>query len=426
MRKVGLRVITITLLLVMAYVSNPVIEAAKPKTVTLKFWHLWTTPAETNKVAIDQVLANFKKAYPHIKVEVDAVENETYKTKIKTAIAANEAPDVFFTWGGGFSKPFVDAGKLLDLTPYLKDGTSKKLVGGTLTYQTYNGKVYALPFALWAGIMYCNQSLFEKYNVKIPGTFKELLAAVSVFRSKGITPLEVGEKDRWPGMFYQNILAVRTAGTKLSNNALAKKASFNQRAFIQSAELLKQLVKAGAFESGCLGITRDESEANFRLGKAAMYYNGSWVAGSLNQQQAPDVYGKIVARNFPVVEGSNGEPNGFLGGAVDAFAVNAGTKHPKEAVLFVKYVAEQQAKIGYQIGALLPAWKVQVDESKLPELTVQISKLIKGATGFVLAWDTFLEGADADTHKNLVQEIFADMITPQKFAIEMQKLNSKK
>jgi raffinose/stachyose/melibiose transport system substrate-binding protein len=423
MRKIRLGIIV--LLLVLVWVFSGLVAEAKPKTVTIKFWHLWTTPTEANKIAVDKVLAKFKKAYPRIKIDVDAVENETYKTKIKTAIAANEAPDVFFTWGGGFNKPFVDAGKLLNLTPYLT-GIQNRLVGGALTYHTYNRKVYALPFSLWAGILYCNQELFAEAGVKIPETFRELLAAVKVFRSKGITPMEVGEKDRWPGMFYQNILAIRTAGTKLCNDALAKKASFNQAAFVKSAALLVQLVKAGAFEKGCLGITRDESEANFRLGKAAMYYNGSWVAGSLNQQQAPDVFGKIVAKNFPAVTGSGGEPNGFLGGAVDAFAVNAGTKHPKEAVIFAKFLAEQQARIGYQLGALLPAWKCRVDESKLPELTVQLSRLIKNSTGFVLAWDTFLEGADADIHKNLVQELYAGVITPQKFATEMQRLNAEK
>lgn len=412
---------SLPILLVTLLISSLAVRAAS-KPVTLKFWHLWTTPAEANKVAIDQVLTNFKKAYPNIKIEVDAVENETYKTKLRTAIAANEAPDVFFTWGGGFSKPFVEAGMLLDLTPYIED-CKDRIVNGSLTYMTYNEKVYAMPFSLWAGIMYCNQELFEKYNVKIPETFSQLLDAVKVFRAKGVTPLEVGEKDRWPGMFYQNILAIRTAGVRLSNDALAKKASFNQPAFIQSAELLQQLVKAGAFDSGCLGINRDESEANFRMGKAAMYFNGSWVAGSLNPQEAPAVYGKIVAKPFPKVEGAKGDQNGFLGGAVDCFAVNAKTKHPQEAVRFVKYVAEQQATIGYQIGALLPAWKVKVDESKLPELTIQISNLVKEATGFVLAWDTFLEGAAADVHKNLVQQIFAGMISPEKFAAEMQKLN---
>ncbi len=422
MKKIRLSVIG--LLLVTLVMTSLSVNAA-PK-VTLKFWHLWTTPAEANKVAIDQVLAKFSKAYPNIKVEVDAVENETYKTKIKTAIAANEAPDVFFTWGGGFTQPFVDAGKLLDLTPYLKDGTRNRLVGGALQNQTYNGKVYSMPFSVWAGVLFCNQELFTKNNVKIPETFDQMIAAVKVFKAKGITPVEVGEKDRWPGMFYQNILAIRTAGSKLSNDALAKKASFNQPAFVQSAALLEQMVKAGAFDSGCLGITRDESEANFRMGRAAMYYNGSWVGGSLNEKEAPAVVGKIVVKNFPAVTGSKGEANGFLGGAVDAFAVSADTKYPKEAALLAKFVAEQQATIGYQLGALLPAWKVKADESKLPALTVQISKLVKTSTGFVLAWDTFLSGSDADTHLNLVQEIFAGQVTPEKFASEMQRLNEKK
>lgn len=420
-----LRLSVVCILIFMVIFANVAITNAASKTVTLKFWHLWTTPAEANKVAIDQVLADWAKENPNIKIEVDSVENETYKTKIKTAIAANEAPDVFFTWGGGFSKPFVDAGKLMNLTPYLKDINSK-LVGGTLTYLSYNGKTYALPFSLWAGIFYCNKELFDKYNVKVPDTFDELLAAVKVFRAQGITPIEVGEKDGWPGMFYQNILAIRTAGSKLSNDALAKKASFNQPAFVQSAALLEQLVKAQAFDSGCLGISRDESEANFRLGKAAMYYNGSWVAGSFNEEQAPNILGKVVCKNFPAVTGGKGEPNGFLGGAIDCFAVNANTKYKTQAIKFAKFVAEHQARDGYLLGALLPAWKVQVDTSKLPPLTIEITNLLKSSTGFVLAWDTFLEGAAADTHKNLVQEIFAGVTSPEKFAQEMQKLNDKK
>ena len=51
--------------------------------------------------------------------------------------------------------------------------------------------------------------------------------------------------------------------------------------------------------------------------------------------------------------------------------------------------------------------------------------MVKESTGYVLAWDTFLEGADADTHKNLVAEIFAGTKTPEDFAKGMQKLNEK-
>jgi raffinose/stachyose/melibiose transport system substrate-binding protein len=413
------------LLILVSIMGLSLVTQAAPKTVNLKFWHLWTTPAEQNKVAIDKVLELWAKEYPNIKIEVDAVENETYKTKIKTAIAANEAPDVFFTWAGAFSQPFVDAKKLLDLTPYMKD-IQDKFVGGALVNATVKGKVYALPFPVWAGILYCNKELFDQNGVKIPATFDEMLAAVKVFRSKGITPIEVGAKDRWPAMFYQNILAIRTAGVRLSADALAKKASFNQAAFVQSAALLKQLVDAKAFDPGCLGISRDESEANFRMGKAAMYYNGSWFAGSLNPTEAPKVYNKVVVRNFPVVTGAKGDSNGFLGGALDSFAVSANTKHKAEAVKFCKFVSQHQAEIGYQLGALLPAWKVEVDESKVPPLTVEISKLVKSSSGFVLAWDTFLSGADADVHLNLVSEILAGTSTPDKFAKEMQKLNEKK
>ena len=412
------------LLTLVAALTFSLAAGAKTKTVTLKLWHLWAADTESNKIPMEKVLRDFGKAYPNIKIEVDAVENQTYKTKIKTANAANEAPDIFFSWGAGFAQPFVESGKVLALDPYLKDGTRNKMLGGTLANFTYNKKVYGLPIYMWAGVFYCNKELFEKNNIKIPETFSELISAVKAFRAKGITPITVGEKERWPGMFFQNILALRTGGTQLCMDALSKKASFDQPAFIESAAKLSELVKANAFNEGCLGLTRDESEAVLIQGQVPMYYNGSWVAGSLEKDGSP-VQGKIVAKKFPMVEGGKGNSDEFLGGSIDTFMVSANTKYPKEAALAVKYICENMSREAYLAGGNLPSWKVNVDKSKINPLMLQIVDLTKNAKGFVLAWDTFLVGAEADVHLNLIQEIFAGMTTPEKFAKEMQKLNQK-
>lgn len=392
------------------------------KQITLKLWHIWATDSEASKKPFEKGLNDWNSSNPNVKIEAEATENETYKIKLRTAVAVNEAPDIFYCWGAGFAKPFVDAKKVLPLDEYLNDGTKGKLINGSLDYFTYDGKVYGLPIYMIAGVLYCNKELFEKNGIKIPDTYGELISAVKAFKARNITPMTVGEKDGWPGMFYQNILAIRTAGTKLTNEALNKQASFQLPVFVESASRLRELIEAGAFDSRCMNLTRDEAESDFKNGRVAMYYNGSWVAGSMDRNDCP-VKGKIIVKNFPVLENSNGDPNGFVGGAIDTFMVSSNTKYKEEAIRAVKTISESFCKESYLSGSGIPVWKVEVDETNISPLTADISRLLKSSTGFVLAWDTLLSGSEAQTHINLVADIFAGRCTPEEFAAQMQKLN---
>lgn len=399
-------------------------KTASNQKITLKLWHIWTSDTDSNKQNVEAVIKEWNTANPSVQIEAEGTENEAYKTKIKTAISANEAPDIFVTWGAGFSQPFVDAGKLLPLDGYLNDGTKEKLLNGALTYLTYNKKVYGLPYANDIGIFYVNKELFDKNNIKIPATYDELLVAIKAFKAKGITPMAVGEKDKWPGMFYYDALALREGGAKLSNSALAKKSSFEDTAFVNASSKLSQLVDAGAFNSGALGLTRDESEVPFLQGKIPMYYNGSWLAGTIDQGKSV-VKGKVVAMNFPSLSDGKGGADEVLGGAINGFVVNANTEHKAEAAKAVKFIAENISKKLYTTGAGIPTWKVDVDESKIAPLTKQISVIAKKSTGNVVWWDTYLSGADAEVHKDLVAQIFGKQITPANFAKQMQVINKK-
>lgn len=403
--------------------SKVVSTSSQQNKVTLKLWHIWTTDSESNKKPFERALNAWNAANPNIIIQAEATENETYKIKLRTAMAVNETPDIFYSWGAGFAKPFVNAGKVLPLDEYLNDGTKDKLLPESLEYFTYDGKVYGLPIYMIAGVLYCNKELFDNNDLEIPNTFSELLTVVEVFKEKGITPMTVGEKDGWPGMFYQNILAIRTAGTKRCNAALDKKESFNQPEFIESAEKLQQLIRAGAFDSRCMQLTRDEAETDLRNGKVAMYYNGSWVAGSLDADDS-NVKGKMVVTNFPALENAEGDANGFVGGAIDTFMISSGTKYKEQSVMALKAIDENFCRESYLAGAGIPAWKLSdVDSTKISPLTADILRLIKDSSGFVLAWDTFLAGTEAQIHIDLVADLFSGKITPENFAKEMQKLN---
>ncbi len=387
--------------------------------IKLNVWHLWTTDADANARSFNKVLEKYKEEHPNVEIELDASENEAYKTKIKTAMAANEGPDVFFSWGAGFAQPFVDAGQVLPLDEYLTPEQKENLLPSQTANITYNNKLYGLPFVSWIGILYCNQELFEQNDIKIPDTYEELLVAVEGFNSKGIVPFSVGAKDGWPLMFFQNILALRTAGAVGSNAALERKQAFNQPEFVQSAQLLSDLVQAKAFDEASLAYTYDEAKMAFLNAEVPMYYIGSWFANEVQNPETSLVKDKVVAKNFPSLANGKGNKDEFLGGAIDCFMVNNNTKHKEAAAEFAAYMAEHMAKESFLFGAGLPAWKIDTQGETIDPLVQQMVDLGNNSTGFVLAWDTKLSGEAAEKHKTLVQEVFAGSKTPQQFVDEM-------
>jgi raffinose/stachyose/melibiose transport system substrate-binding protein len=293
------------------------------------------------------------------------------------------------------------------------------MLTGALTNITYNGKVYGLTYNQQAGALYVNTALFTQDGVKIPTTFDELLAAVKTFKSKGVTAMTVGEKDEWPGMWYYDMIALRESGAQLSLDALNKKASYNQSAFIDAASKLQELVDAGAFAGDVLSETRDQSVAEFTQGKIPMYFGGNFDAEVIDSSS---LKGHVSAVKFPIISGAQGTANEYLGGGADALAISADSKYKDQAVQAIKFLAPAFSSGMYLSGGGLPEWNYDsLDQSKIDPLSKQImDTIIKGSTGSVPAWDLYLTGNDAQTHYDLVQGLFGKQITPQQFGSEMQ------
>ena len=106
-------------------------EGAEP--VTINLWSQFSDPNSTdgNYIAFYEALDALKTAMPEVNVVHEGTEQEAYKVKMKTSMAANELPDVFFNWGSATIKPYVDAELVLPLNDYLDDATMSRLLGGT-------------------------------------------------------------------------------------------------------------------------------------------------------------------------------------------------------------------------------------------------------------------------------------------------------
>ena len=188
--------------------------------INLTFWHIWPD-AEMSEI-VDSYVDQFEEEHPNVHIEAVATQEVEYQNnKLKVAAATGSQGDVFVCWGGGYAKNYVDAGNVLQLDELMeKNNTKDELLDGTLTYGTYDDKVYGLPLKQWAGALFCNEELFEEYNVKIPETYEDLLQAVKAFRAEDVTPMALGAKDGWHIGMIQNALAVRTEGADYMNLSL--------------------------------------------------------------------------------------------------------------------------------------------------------------------------------------------------------------
>src|SRR5689334_8458833 len=108
------------------------------------YWYLNGQPQEGVRAgAVDA----FNKAHPKTQIKDTTFQNDAYKTKIKTAIGAGQAPTIIWGWGGGTLRTYVEAGQVEDLTSWFDQHSEVKqrLFPSSFGAATVNGKIYAMP-----------------------------------------------------------------------------------------------------------------------------------------------------------------------------------------------------------------------------------------------------------------------------------------
>ena len=389
-------------------------DAAKETTITL--WSI-ATESDSFHTAYADAIKDFETSHPGVKVVHETFENESYKTKIKSAVAANELPDVFYTWAGGFSQLFVDSGKVLDLTSYCanyKEDLSEAAVANI----TYDGKVYGSTIVTPVSAMWYNQKIFKENNLEAPATWDDFVNVCTTLKAAGVTPIATSAKDKWVLAMLHDGLTLKSVGPeKLQKTLLKQGGSYSDPDFLLSAQKIKELSDIGAFIDGAAALSNDEASAEFYAGKAAMYFTGSWMGGSIMTDAADPTDFSVAP--IPVVNDKNAKLTDFMGGGADSLMVAASTKDADLSAEFAFEVTKGISKYAYLSGAGIPAWKVNYDDSSVPELTKKVTEYANSATSFTLWFDTLLESEDANEYLALLQKLYLGSITPEDFQKEM-------
>lgn len=384
---------------------------------TLTLWSI-ATESDNMHSSYLKAIEEWEEKHEGYKIKFETFENQSYKTKIKSAVAANELPDIFFTFGGGFSQPFAESGKVLPLDDYYEN-YKDLLPEAALKNQTYDGTIYGSTFTTPVSMMFYNKNIFEENNIKVPATYDELLTAVSTLKDAGITPIATSVKDTWVlGMLHDGLTLKSAGATKLQNALLKQEGqSYNDSDMLQSAKAIVELKEKGAFEEGATGLSNDEAVQPFLDGQAGMFFTGSWLGGDINTKSYDkEAFGVAP---IPVLNSENSSLSDFMGGASDTFMVAKSTKYPEVACDAAFEIAKYISKNAYLEGVAIPAWKVDYDDSEVEPMTKEIAGYTTEANSFTLWFDTLLPAEDANKYLELLQQLYTGGITPEEYVKAM-------
>ena len=387
-------------------------QASSSKPVTINWWHIANNEPLKSiwKNAADQYHAQ----HPNVTIKITVLENEAFKAKLTTAMQAGKPPDVFQSWGGGTMQEQAQAGLIKDITEPTKSWIGTLNPAGVKLYQI-DGKQYGIPYNLGVVGVWYNKKLFKQAGIDgPPSTWDEFLGDVQKLKSAGITPLAVGEKDKWPGMFWWANLSLRIAGKDAMAQA-GENGSFDQAGFVDAGKQLKRLIDMKPFQPGFLAAPWDGAggeAATMANGRAAMDLMGQWAPFTFdaNAKKKKGLRANLGWFPFPTVAGGKSQPSEYFGGG-DGFAI--GKNAPPEAVDFVKWlVSPQVGSKGGESGAILPTAKGTESSVKDPNMKAVLDARA-GASFVQLYLDQAYAPAVGQAVNDAVQKLFAGKASPE-------------
>lgn len=306
------------------------------------------------------VARHFEAANPGVKLELQYLENESFKKKLTTLLQSPDKPHIVYSWAGGVLREQVKAGVIQDITAAVDAGGWRSRFGAAgLQLYTVNGRLHGLPMLSSQVGFFYSKPLFAKAGVDAAAirSWDDFLAAVKKLQAAGITPLVVGGADKWPLHFYWAHLALRAGGRAAFEAAMAGTGpGFNAPPFVRAGELFAQLAALQPFQRGWQSSRYPQSTGQFGDGKGAMMLmldalRTAMRTNSADRVGVPD--DQLGWFPFPTVPGGQGAPGETLGG-MNGWLVTQGA--PKEAVDFLGFMLDaKNQRIAAERGFYIPA-----------------------------------------------------------------------
>lgn len=195
------------------------VKPTQPPKVTgkVEFLNWWTAGGELE--ALNAVVKVFKEKYPDIEFVNNAIAGgggSAAKAVLKTRMLGGNPPDIYQTHQGSETVDlYAKTGYLAPLDDVYAEGKFAEVMPkGLIDAVSWNGHPYSVQFGVHRGnTLWINKKIFDDNNLKPPTTFDEWVQVCEALKAKGVTPLALGDQDKWEAtQLFESILMATIGG----------------------------------------------------------------------------------------------------------------------------------------------------------------------------------------------------------------------
>ncbi|MDF2144777.1 ABC transporter substrate-binding protein [Knoellia sp. p5-6-4] len=298
---------------------------------------VWSWRVE-DEAAYNKIFDVYEKAHEGVTINFKPFKATEYNKILATGLAGSDGPDVPQVRSYGQVQATIASGSLVPLDGKVDlSGWDENVLASAKGKE--DGKLYSMPLARQATVMFYNKGLFEKNGLKAPTTWDEFMAANAKLKGAGITPIAVGAKDDWTLPIVHEVVGGATFGGAEFQKAVQSGAKdFTDPHWVASVKLLKDLEPF--MPKSVAGVAVTDAQTLFTAEKAAMFPGGSFDLAVL-QKANPQM--QIGVFEVPPAPGAaSGAQPTTAGWADGNFAVSKKSKHQEEALELVKWMSTKE------------------------------------------------------------------------------------
>ena len=317
------------------------------------------TSDPAQKLAMENLIADFEAAYPDIDVKFNLYDHEAFKVAMRNFLVS-DAPDLI-TWNAGNRmKVFVDLGLLEDVSDVWEAESLYEKMPAVVTASSVDGKQYGVPYAYYAWGFYYRKDLFDKAGITAtPTTWEELLDVGAKLNAAGITPVTIGTKELWPTAGWFDFLNMRVNGGEFHAQLMDGKVAYTDDRVKAVFEKWAELVNEGFFVENHPAYSFQEALPFMNQGDAAMYLLAPFIVSMFPE----DVRENVEWFPFPIIDPAVGI---YEDAPTDSFHIPVNAKNKDDARLFLAFAAQAdvQTKTAATLDMLPPNVNASVKDDR--------------------------------------------------------------
>ena len=317
-------------------------QASPPDTeTTLVFKHgkLAARPG-----AIAGILREFERQHPGVTVREEVLpsasdqQHQFYAVNLESQSPGFDLLAADIIW----VQEFARAGWLRDLDDVVPPTERREFFPAALQAATFEGRLYAAPWYVDAGVLFYRRDLLERHGFAPPRTWPELVRTVRVILARERDPALKGFV--WQGKQYEGLVCTALEFIRSHGGDLP---AGDEAAVVEALTFMRSLITEGISPQSV--VTSDEEATRHQFGAGHAIFMRNWpYAWTIFQREDAPLRGKIGLAPLPSAPGQASSP--VLGGWM--LAIPTRTAHAKEAGELLRYLTspEVQEIIAKEIG----------------------------------------------------------------------------